>query len=492
MQTKINNIPKLFSYSGVLLVLIIILQISCKKLIEVDAPFTSLNAANVYTSDATAAAVLTGIYTQMSADNSNGLAGGFTSMSLFPSLSGDELTLYDPTNLKYSGYYKNMLTSSSNVGTVDYWSIIYPIIFITNSAIEGLGNSASLTSAVKQKLLGEAKFMRAFCYFYLVNLYGDVPLAMSTDWKVNAALIRTPQAQVYQQIIADLKEAQNLLSINYLKSDAITPYPTISIERVRPTKWAATALLARVYLYTGDYINAEVQAAAVINNSSLYSLNSLKDVFKKNSAEAIWQLQAVGAGTSANTGEGKTFILPATGPAFNYPVYLSNNMVNSFEPGDKRKVNWVGSVTPTPPGTTTYYYPFKYKIGAVNTTPQEYCMILRLAEQYLIRAEARAQQNNISGAQSDLNMTRTRAVLGNTTANDKTSLLLAIMQERKVELFTEWGHRWLDLKRTNSVDPVMSLVTPTKGGTWVTTAQLYPIPLSELQKAPQLVQNQGY
>jgi len=119
-----------------------------------------------------------------------------------------------------------------------------------------------------------------------------------------------------------------------------------------------------------------------------------------------------------------------------------------------------------------------------------------LGEQCLIRAEARAQQGNLNGAISDLDIIRKRAglpLIANTNPGISQSVLLtAILHERQVELFTEWGHRWLDLKRTNNVDGVMNTVTTQKGGTWNSDWQWYPITLSELQTAPNLVQNEGY
>ena len=474
---------------GILLPIVIGIAFSttgCKKLVEVDAPVTSVNAANVYTNDATATAVLTGIYTKISDYNYDlTLVDNISGLSLFPALSADELTLYNLSNTILLLYYRNDLTSLIASGGV-FWKSIYPTIFVANSAIEGLNNSTGLTPAVKQQLLGEAKFMRAFCYFYLVNLYGDVPLATSSDYKINSLLTRTSKAQVYQQIIQDLKDAQGSLSSGYVAADGVTSTP----ERVRPTKWTATALLARVYLYTGDYPNAEVQATAVINNSSTYSLTDLNDAFLMNSTEAIWQLQPVRSGEQSNTGEGALFILPSTGlDASSYPVYLSANVINSFEAGDLRKTNWVNNVTV---GGTTYYYPYKYKIGKVNTGTQQYIMVMRLGEQYLIRAEARARQNNTNGAQTDLNTIRTRAGLPNTTANDNASLLAAIMHERQVELFTEWGHRWFDLKRTNTIDAVMNTVAVQKGGTWSSYKALYPIPQTEINLDQGLVQNSGY
>jgi hypothetical protein len=115
-------------------------------------------------------------------------------------------------------------------------------------------------------------------------------------------------------------------------------------------------------------------------------------------------------------------------------------------------------------------------------------MMLRLAEQYLIRAEARAQLENIPGAQEDLNAIRSRAGLPDTDADDKASLLLAIERERQAELFAEGGHRWLDLKRTNRADAVLG---PLKAD-WQTPDALFPIPDAERQLNPNLTQNDGY
>ena len=478
-----------YTIPTIVLTLIIIQHISCKKFVQVVSPDTNVSAVNVYNSDATAAAVLTGIYTNMS---SSGFAyGGITSMSLYPGLSADELSVFANSNITYSYYYTNNLTSL-NTGGSDFWSNIYPILYVINSAIAGLTNNSTLTPAVDQQLMGEATFMRAFCYFYLVNLYGDVPLVTGTNYNVNESLGRTPAAQVWQQIISDLKTAQGLLSTNYLQSDVLTAYPIGSTQKVRPTKWAADALLARAYLYTKDWADAKVQADSVIGNTSLFGLDTLNGVFLANSTEAIWQLQPVNAGQ--NTQDAILFVIPSSGPGSSYPVYLNPILIDAFEPGDQRRVDWIDSVSVPP---ATYYYAFKYKVYAYNNStnpPTEYEMVLRLGEQYLIRAEAEANQNDLIDADSDINVIRTRAGLAGVTANTQASVLAAIQHERQVELFTEWGHRWLDLKRTDSLDNIMSEVYPQKviNGTWNTDWQWYPIPLYDLQHNINLIQNIGY
>ena len=476
---------------GIILLIPTICYTSCKKFVAVDAPVTSINTANVYTTDATAAAVLTGIYTNIS--NADATWTGITSLYLYASLSADELTLFDVANSAYSPYYINKL-SNSNTG-IDFWISIYPLIYDANAAIEGLSSSNGLTIAVKRQALGEAYFLRAFFYFYLTNLYGDVPLVTSTDYKKNAALPRTPKEKVWLQIVTDLHLAQGLLSSDFLDGTLLKT----TAARLRPTSWAAAALLARAYLFTGNWTGADSAASAVIANSnfSLAPLAGSNQVFSESSVESIWQLQSVGSGPTFNTGAGLLFVLPSTGPNISgtYPVFLSSAVVNSFEPGDQRRAAWVDSVNVD---TNTYFFPFKYQAGRLNTVYTENTTVLRLAEQYLIRAEARAHEGVITGpnsAATDLDSVRLRAGLAGTSAITQADMLTAILHERKVELFTEWGHRWFDLKRTGMVDAVMGApgnACVAKGGSWTSNWQWYPISKSELTADIFLQQNEGY
>lgn len=463
---------------------------SCKKLVEIDAPGNNLNAANVYSNDETAIAAVTGIYTNISKAESDLRAiRSVPSLKLYAAVSSDELKLFNLNDGLLAPYYQNNLSATSSITFI--WNITYDHIFTINGAIEGLDASNSLTPLVKRHLLGEAKFLRAFCYFYLTNFYGNIPLIVTTNWQKNASASSASQTEIYKQIVQDLKDADELLSPNFLGADLISS----SQERIRPNKAAANALLARTYLYMKDWVNAENKATSVINNNLSYDTVSLNNgVFNKNSKETIWALQPVGSGTASNTGDGAIYILPSTGPNTNdYPVYLSNNILNAFESGDLRKTSWVDSVKPA---SIAYYYAKKYKIRKVNTSTQEYDIILRLAEMYLIRAEARAQQNNLAGAIADLDVIRKRAslpLIANINPGiNQSALLTTILHERQVELFTEWGHRWLDLKRTNTIDAIMSVVTPQKGGTWAPYKALFPIPQSEITLNPNITQNTGY
>jgi len=478
---KLNTQQKYRSLFTIMAMAVMIMVSSCKKLVEVNAPVTSLTGTSVYDSDDNAISVLTGIYSAMSATVP---VSGYN-LSLYLGLSADEYSLFNTSNPTFAGYYTNNLSSSAT-GT-ETWTSFYNLIYTTNAAIAGLNSSTSLTPAVKQQLLGEAYFVRAFLYFYLTNLYGEVPLITSTNYTVNAVASRSPQTMVYKQITSDLVNAQNLLSPNYLDGTVLTT----TTDRFRPTKWAAYALLARVYLYMGDWKDAAAQATTVISNTGIFNLSTLNNTFLRASLgndEAIWQLQVVYSIVS----DAGIFILPSTGPGPNSLVYLSNNLVNSFEPGDQRKANWVDSVIT---GGTTYYYPYKYKVNTPQTPPPESTTVLRLAELYLIRAEAETYGvgNGVSGAVADLNTIRNRAGLPNYSgAAIQGQVLTAIYHERQVEFFSEWGHRWLDLKRTGLVNTVMPAVDTQKGGTWSPYKQLYPILLTDIKADPNLSQNSGY
>ncbi|QHS61138.1 RagB/SusD family nutrient uptake outer membrane protein [Chitinophaga agri] len=466
---------------------------SCKKLIEVNPPINQIIGGEMYSSNANAASVLTGIYVDMSND---GIFTGSRSISLVTGLSSDELISTTESFNILNIVYTNNLTN--NGGELIFWADLYAYIYRANSAIEGISSSSAISAKVKQQLIAEAKFVRAFMYFYLVNLYGDVPLLTTTDVKLNSAPPRMANSLVYEQIITDLKDAQNTISDQYVSGDVISP----TTERTRPNKMCITALLSRVYLYTKKWDLAEQEASKIINEKTLYELERLDNVFKLSSKEAIWQLQPVIP--QLNTFDAITFVLaagpngtPAPGPngqQYDRPVYLSASIFDEFETDDDRRNAWTDSVNVS---GATYPYAFKYKEWLYGQARTEYLMVFRLAEQYLIRGEARAQMGRVYGsnsAEDDLNVIRTRAGLKSLGAFDKEKMLSLIYKERKFELFTEWGHRWFDLKRTDRIDNIMNIVAPQKGGSWASFKAIYPIPVQEIQRNPSLHghQNPGY
>src|ERR1022692_228416 len=442
-----------------ILLILLIVSPGCRKFVTVDAPITQLSTATVYTSDATAEAAVTGIYSQIMNNASDFASGGATSISFLAGLSADEFINYS-TSQDMIGFYSNSILPGNGNLTGSLWGPAYQYIYDANLILEGLASSNGVSAAAKKELTGEALFVRSFCYFYLVNLFGDVPLILGTDYKSNEIASRTPTSTIYQQIISDLQQAQAMLPADYSFANG---------QKVRPNKWAATALLARVYLYLQDWADAQSSATAILNSGSFSLAGDMDSVFLANSKEAIWQLMPVSPGY--NTWDAYFFILTTTPEN----VSVSPDLLNAFELGDLRRSNWIDSVIVS---GQIYYYPFKYKInGSGNPPVTEYSMVLRLAEQYLIRAEAEAEQDDIPDATADINIIRSRAGLSATTANDKPSLLTAIEHEREIELFSEWGHRWLDLKRTGLASTVLPLAKPL----WQNTDTLYPIPESEIK-----------
>ena len=457
--------------------------ISCKKFVQVNPPDTELVTTDVFNNMSTATSAVTAIYALMfnNAESWN--------TAQCQGLLADELTNYS-TILGQRQLYINALEA---VTSPSDWANMYNYIYDANAVIEGLQNNGNIPQAVAQQLTGEAKFIRAFWHFYLTNEYGDVPLVTTTSYTVNISAKRTPQADVYAQIVQDLKDAEAELNTNYVD---VTD-TTFTTERTRPTKAAAEGLLARVYLYTKKYDSAKQQANMVIANP-LYSLcpitvDSPNSPFLANSTEAIWQL-ATTLPTNIDTYDNQDFILlGAPGTQQTNSTAISPQLLNSFELGDKRRIYWIDSFQ-------TYYFPYKYQTYTTTTsTLNEYTVVLRLAEVLLIRAEAEANLGDMADAATDLNTVRARANLGPSPTLTASSTLQqadsAILHERQVELFTEWGHRWFDLIRMDSANIVMGApgnVCHQKGGIWNPDWQLYPIPKSEIIADPNLTQNPGY
>lgn len=440
---------------------------SCKKYVEIDPPQNQLVSELVFKDDQTANAAVTGIYSRMNAYNGGLSVNG----SFLPGFGANEF-YYAFSVADYDEFTDNSLTPGN--GRVNsFWEGPYALIYQANAVIEGLSTSEKITPVVKKILMSEAKFLRGFFYFYLVNYFGDVPLVLNTDYKVNTLLPRDSKDKVWASIINDFKDAQSNLSPTYSSS-----------ERIRVNQGAASTMLARAYLYTEKWDLAETEATKVIQNPQYKLLPDLNKVFLKGSQEAIWQLQTINTSTTGvNTWEGFS-IVPFSPTARGY-YNLTYDLLNSFEANDYRKRDWTNTYIT---GGVTYSYPYKYKIRTKSPV-EEYVMVLRLAEVYLIRAEARAQQGKLSLAKDDVDAIRLRANLTALPANlSKAQMLSAIEQERKVELFLEWGHRWFDLRRTGRALTVLAPFKPNLTATdlW------YPIPQTARNSNPNLTQNDGY
>jgi hypothetical protein len=487
---KLKNIIKYNRTSGfVIAIFLLLFAQGCKKFLQIPLPLNKISGSSAYTNDKSGAASINHILGNLAL---TGNLDGLSSIGYLTGLYTDELKNYS-ISADAARYYQDAIAQN---GANAFWSNFYTHIYNCNLAIEGIRASTS-TIENRNQWVGEALFLRAFLYFNLVNLYGDVPLTTSSDYRLNNTLGRSPKAEVYKQIISDLTEAQTLLPAQYRDGSAAA-----TTDRTRPNKAAATALLARVYLYTENWAKAEELSSVLINNTTDYGLPVLEQAFLSTSKELIWGLAIEPTSSYVFVRDLNIYsynvppVIPADKNLSNYIVAtMSSSLFSSFESGDQRIIKWSYTTTKAvvPPAVPEIFHLIsKYK-SAVNRA--EDIVLLRLAEQYLIRAEARAKQNKFTGtgsAKEDLDAVRARAGLSGTTASSGADMFAAIAKERRTELFSEMGHRFFDLKRTGTIDVVLTAEAPLKAGVWSTQRQIWPIPTADIFANPNLTQAPGY
>ena len=266
--------------------------VSCEDYTEVDLPQSQLTGVKVYENLSTAKAALADIYARI---RDGGVLAG-TQFGCTPLMANyvDDMDYYGQNSEMEE--FSTHTVQSSNYFLAVVWDSTYSQIYALNSFLQGIKNSQTIAEEDKQQLIGEALFLRAFLNFYLVNLFGDVPYVTSIDPSVNALIGRTAASQVYSNITSDLLEAEELITESYP-----------STERVHPNKAAVRALLARVYLYTRNYTQAEAMTTTVLSDP-IYSLDSnLSNSFLKESPAIILAAQSGVAGQ--NTEDAVSFLL---------------------------------------------------------------------------------------------------------------------------------------------------------------------------------------
>ena len=352
--------------------------------------------------------------------------------------------------------------SSTNTEVGNIWRSAYIGVNRANYILDALPNVGDLTDAKKQQYRGEMLWVRALMYSLLVKYYGGVPLIdkPTTDVDPNAlAVERASLNETYAFIVKDLEEAAGLLPAARANG--------------RATKGAANALLARVYLEMGQNDKARDKATLLINDTQYRLLTNYDGLWTgaKNTTESIFEVQF----TTINSNSVSFWFYPTTlGGRLGFAP--SPGLVAAYETGDTRKASSVNSLS------TGQLYGYKYRQVASGN---EDIIVTRLAEMYLIRAEANARLNAAAATvQADINVIRNRAGLANiaTTVTTQPGLLDAILQERRVELAME-GFRFADLRRHGKAEAVLGVAT---------TKLLWPVPQYERDVNPKLAQNPGY
>jgi hypothetical protein len=381
---------------------------------------------------------------------------------IFSDLAADNLSHpADATSSDYAEVDNNGILPE-NGAVSGIWASIYDGINVANNVIDKVPGMSDMTEEEKNVALGELYFLRALNHFNLMNYFG--PIIIKTEPTVGVSSLdagRDPVDQVYTQIIEDLTfAAEHLKATSSLK--------------IRATKYAAVALLARVYLYQGEYDLAYEKANDVITNGGYALLDNYGDIFADDqSEESIFEVDFTELDRNRIA-------------EYNFPKSLNGRrevapdagLLSSYEAGDERKTYSIAY-----DGSNAYANKYNdLSKGADNV------IILRLAEMYMIRAEAEARKSggDLTSVKNDLNTIRFRAGLDSTPAVTSAELLTAIEAERRVEFAFE-GHRWFDLVRTGRAVNVIPTVTNVN-------KTLFPIPSGELltNNSPDMFQNQGY
>jgi hypothetical protein len=432
---------------------VLFLTASCKKYLE-ETPDNALPTESSITDANTARAAIIGAYDRVQAYYA----------SSYPTLGTitTDNVIFNGTLSEYLQLDQNAIPTD-NVITVAAYQGIYRAVNSANSVIAAVPQITDplLPQAEKDKIIGEAYFIRALSYFDLARGWGGVQLQLQPTTDLNSlnGIKRSSLDQTYDQVLADLIQAEQLL-------------PEDATTRNRAQKSTARALRARLHLYRKQWADAESYATQVINNPKYALVTPYKAFFTApfQTTESVLEL-------AYSVNDRNTF--------WNLWYPSSSGGQFTLKPSDAlvAKLNDPaigGTRNSLIAGTGAAVYGVLYNTTASSTDPS---YLIRIAELYLIRAEARAHLNKLAEATADLNSIRARAAVPPTAAATQDALIQAIEDENSVEFAFE-GHRWFDLVRTERAGAVLGL---TNKNFW-----LFPIPYSDVLSDPDVTQNPGY
>ncbi len=471
---------------------------SCNKLTE--NPTSVIVETQFFKTASDATSAVNAIYGTLNADPAGDFPLYGRQLNLLVENASDN-QVYSPSNTNPDVRALGTATYiASNSRVQKVWQQIYYGINRANIAIDNIPN-VPIDTALRSRLVREARFIRGLLYFDLVRLWGDVPLVLHNpnSLDLNSLFVkRNPAEEIYTQIISDLKDATNL------------PKSFTGADLGRATSGAAHTLLAKVYLTRKEYSKSLVELNTVINGGYGYALfTNYRDVFQKptkNGVEHIFSVQF-----ETNLGEANsTQNLSQSFSSFNtgtFPIDIpaDSSVSKLFAKTDTRKaVTFYDSVYNAATGKyvvfknayTPYFNKFvDYSLSPLSIQSQSGINypVLRYADVLLMYAEV---VNEISGPTADayaaINKVRTRANVADlTTGLSQAAFRESVFLERRKEFIQE-GHRWFDLVRqggTTLVDALHKI--PQKTGVDA-KYNLFPIPQAEILLNNQLTQNPGY
>lgn len=420
-------------------------------------PRESISDAVTIVDKISAETAINGVYSALA-------SGGYygTTFQSIGYLSGDNVQWTGSQSQVQEFINHQVNPENSTIGSA--WVSIYQTINRANNVIRKVPEvqDPSLTQQLKDAIVGEAYFVRALAYFDLVRTFGGVPIITEPTIRPtdNRGIPRSSVDATYTQVLNDLESAGSLLPV--------------TTNRYRATRKTVWALRSRYYLYRSNWEKAEEYASLLIDDPDYTLVKPYGAFFQGNArgtAESVFEIFY--NGTTEVNGHRNQWQPQINGGTRQWaPSPSVIELLNDPDAGGNRNVliaqdnqgRWYGNL----------YY---------RTPASDPSFVLRIAELYLIRAEARAWRDNLSGAIDDLNAVRDRAGLDPSSASTRDEILLAIENERRLE-FAQEPHRWFDLVRTGRADEVLNITDSRR--------LVMPIPIDQRLVDPALEQNEGY
>ena len=485
--------------NGVLAALLVIVLGSCKKsFLEIPSQ-TNLSTAVYFKTASDFQAAINGAYAPLRGAY-DGYAGAWAMGEL---RSDNTMYKYNPNDRGtiQPEYIKDFLDDNTNIVTQNKYVSDYAVIARVNQVLALIDGIPFDSPADKNNIKGQAYFLRAFCYFDLVQYFGSVPLHLKPATAVGeTALPLAKVDSIYSQIISDATQAASLLPNKATQ------------EKGRPASGAAFALIGNVYLVQKQWASAEAALKQVTGYALMPNYADVFDPAQKNNQESLFEIQyKQGPEKLASTFFYVFLAKPASAaevstvtgiPENSYTIEGYNiptpDIIAAYEPGDLRKDASVGYIT-----TSGVSYPYIKKYAhahAVTNNCDDDWPVYRYAEVLLMLAEAENEQaGRTADALTNLNAVRARAGLAPSTAVTQDQVRTAVMKERRLELAFE-NKRWPDLVRWGTANAVMSAfgagvkanpsayyypagITPSPNA-YTTIRILFPLPASEAALSP--------
>ena len=476
----------------------VISAIGCKKQLE-EVPKSIISPDQFFTTQDECIQAVNGVYRLLP-----DLFDGFINVT---EIGADDI-LQDKNDGNVSQLYE--YSAAAQGGATIVWNDGYKTIMDANLVINRI-KSAPINDSMKARLSGEAKFVRGMQYYFLANTFGDVPLwTDELDITEISKLPRTPVAEVRKQVVNDLKDAANGLPNRFTGEDV-----------GRANKAAALTLLAKEYLVEKKWAEAAAAAQTVLQMPEYTLMANYGDNFDihlRNCKESIFEIQflrdpVLNVNYTVNS-QSAEFLPPKDKPGVYAGVnfgtdvkaqsyanyYPTQKFVALFDSGDLRKnsilaYGYNGKAFNRLNENGTPYFGTKFwDLEANNANSGKNLPFLRLADDYMIEAEAQNELGNTTQALDAVNVIRARAGLDPLSGLSQDSLRQEIMNEDAIEFCGEFNRKWDLIRWGKLIDAVKSVAIDNPEGAANIDSHflVYPISEDELIKNPALEQNPGY